>query len=282
MYETKLIIEADDTDDLPLRFRRTSDPLPDNGREHPSLHGFKELNVSGSGQFSQRGLRRIRREIGRRVAVVVDLRQESHGFVNGRGVSWFGKHNYGNIGLTNEEVRRKEDGQIRGLADAPEFYFDYLEHKSAMRIDEPVRHPKAVHSEEQIAAKEGFGYRRFYVTDHNRPPDKEVDRYILFFKSLSADTWVHYHCRGGVGRTSTFILMHDMLRNAQAVPLEDIFLRNLLNGGRDMRRFYEDQDNYKQAPALERLVFIEQFYAYCRANRDRFATSWSQWLTSQR
>lgn len=282
MNETKLIIEADDTDDLPLRFRQTSAPFPDSGQELPNLHGFRELNVSGSGQFSQRGLRRIRREIGRQEAVIVDLRQESHGFVNGRGVSWFGKHNYGNIGLTNEEVLTKEDSQIRELAEAPTFYFDYLKEKSAMRIDEPVQNPKAVHTEAEIAALEGFGYQRFYVTDHNRPTDKEVDRYILFFKSLPVGTWVHYHCRGGVGRTSTFILMHDMLHNAQSVSLEDIFRRNMLNGGRDMQRFYEDKDNYKQAPALERLVFIEQFYNYCRANRDRFATLWSQWLTDQR
>ncbi|QJD87271.1 phosphatase [Cohnella herbarum] len=281
MNEPLLIIEAANTDDLPLRFRSTSSPLANDSGKTPEMHGFSELRMSGSGQFSQRGLRRIRREIGDTRAIVVDLRQESHGFVNGIAVCWFGKHNNANKGLTSEEVLLEEDRRFGFLKDAAAFNFDYLEGKSALRIDEPVVHPKAIYSEQEMVLQEGFDYIRFFVTDHHRPSDEEVDRFIAFSTSLPVSNWLHFHCRGGVGRTSSFMLMHDMLRNAKFVNFEELLRRHVLNGGRDMYRLHPDRGNYKNAPALERIAFIETFYRYCVDNQDEFVTTWSQWLNTR-
>ena len=280
--EPLLIVEADNTYDLPLRFRMSTSKLADDGEAAPNLRGFADLRISGSGQFSHNGLRRIRREIGYARATIIDLRQECHGFVNGMAVCWFGRHNNANKGLSNEEAAAKETAKIRALAEAPSFTFDYLEGKSLKRIDEPVTSPKTVMSEQALAEQEGFGYKRFYVTDHHKPSAEEADRFIAFLQALPASTWLHYHCRGGVGRTTTFMLMHDMLRHAKEVALEDILRRHRLNGGRDMYRLHPDPDNYKYLPALERIAFIEDFYQYCLDNRDEYATTWSHWLHDRR
>jgi hypothetical protein len=271
------IVDVPNADALPLRFRMTADPLPGGAEDPPNLLGFADLNVSGSGQFSLGGLRQMKRRLGDRSVTIVDLRQESHGFVNGMAVSWYGKYNGANSGLTDEEARDEERRLLANLIAAPSIAFDYLEGKSAGLV-EPVAGPNTVLAEEELVTSEGLGYRRFYVTDHHRPLDRVADRFINFVKALPTDTWLHFHCRGGVGRTTTFMLMYDMLRNAKQVAFDPMLERHRLNGGRDMYRLDPDKDPYKYKPAVERLAFITEFYKYCAENEDRYETLWSEWL----
>ena len=67
-----------------------------------------------------------------------------------------------------------------------------------------------------------MGYCRFPTTDHVRPRDTEVDAFVAFASTLPTDTWLHFHCRGGDGRTTTFLVMHDTMHNAPGVSIEDI------------------------------------------------------------
>lgn len=282
MEQPLLIIETDNTDDLPLRFRMASTPHSGETAGMPDLAGYHELNISGSGQFSEKGLRRMRQLIGEGPAMIVDLRQECHGFVNGMAVCWFGTHNNANKGLSREQVEEQEAQRLRGLREAAEVAFDYLEGKSAeVHLPGPISSPVTVLSEKELAKQEGFLYTRFFVTDHHRPGDDEVDRFITFVNSQTNEIWLHFHCRGGVGRTTTFMLMYDMMRNAKRVGLSDILERHRLSGGRDMYRMDPQRDGYKYAPAVERLAFLQQFYQYCADDQDGFETSWSEWLKRQ-
>jgi len=63
----------DTAETVPAAFRKLSGGLP----------------ASGSGQFSLIGLNKLKERIGRYDIIVVDLRDESHGFLNGLPVSWF-------------------------------------------------------------------------------------------------------------------------------------------------------------------------------------------------
>src|SRR5699024_5080889 len=89
-----VIVDLDDKEQLQKRIRTTSDSVNKEENEGINLEGLKDLKSSGSGMISKKGLIKIKQEIGDYPITVVDLRQESHGFVNGMAVSWFGKWNY--------------------------------------------------------------------------------------------------------------------------------------------------------------------------------------------
>ena len=64
---------------LPKRFRKCDDPIDNKlGDSIVDLDGLDELLMSGSGQFSQEGLKRVKQEIGDYQTIIVDLREESH------------------------------------------------------------------------------------------------------------------------------------------------------------------------------------------------------------
>ncbi|WP_036745805.1 hypothetical protein, partial [Paenibacillus sp. UNC451MF] len=271
------IIDVDNKLALPKKFRMTA-PLPDGLSEQSNLTGLAELNISGSGQFSQKGLQLMQQTIGETRITVVDLRQESHGFVNGMAISWYGLNNGCNKHLTHEEILMEEGKLLQEVADSQELVFDRLEKKS-VDLDSPVIGQKTVLTEEELVKSEGADYIRFFVTDHHRPSDKEVDRFIRYAIGLPQGAWLHFHCRGGVGRTTSFMLMYDMLHNARRISKDDIIHRHILIGGKDVNSA-DPKDEYKYGPALERLAFLHRFYDYCSDNRDDYVTTWSQWLAA--
>lgn len=278
--EARLIVDVDNVDALPKRFRTT---LPTHvevatAGHDVNLTGLVELQASASGMYSQIGLRKIKGIVGRDKITVVDLRKESHGFVNGMAISWYGLHNYVNKGLAVDEVKALEKANMDKLASSDVITFETFEGKS-VQMDEPIRNPN-VQTVEELVTEEGCESVRFYVTDHNRARDEEIDRFVEFVKSLTGDEWLHFHCRGGSGRATTFMVMYDMMRNAANVSLEDIFLRQHLIGGRDMNKLAEG--SYKHEPAIERLEVIKKFYQYCQDNHQSgYAMSWSEWVAAE-
>jgi hypothetical protein len=68
-----------------FRFRKMSDPIWNGNAE-----GLSELRASGSSQFTPEGLKQIKENLGEKHLIVVDLRQESHGFVNETPAAWWG------------------------------------------------------------------------------------------------------------------------------------------------------------------------------------------------
>jgi protein-tyrosine phosphatase len=108
-----------------------------------------------------------------------------------------------------------------------------------------------------------------------------VDRFILAVRALPADGWVHFHCRAGKGRTTTFITLYDMLRNAGRVSLEDIVHRqSLLIGDYNLLEL-AGQSGWKAGLASERADFVRAFYDYARANPGGSQQMWSEWLKAK-
>ena len=112
--EATLIINAHDKSGPPRNYRATSDLSKLAGNKALAA-GLEKLQASGSGQFSAKGFAAVLRRAGGRPVVVLDLRQESHGFVGGTAVSWFGVRNAGNSGKSGDQISRDESDLLAGL-----------------------------------------------------------------------------------------------------------------------------------------------------------------------
>lgn len=256
--------------DWPRKFRTTKDELKT--VSPVKEEGLKDLKASGSGQFSEQGLKTLIKLIPPSHIFLIDLRQESHGFINGRALSWFdGFQNEANCKKTLAEIEADEQKRLEGVLKVGKIGIKCEENQNV-----PVQRAQ---TEKQIAESLGLTYLRLPVTDHHRPSDKIVDEYVEFIKNLPSDAWLHLHCRGGKGRTTTFMIMYDMMLNTPKVSFDDILERHKLIGGTDLRALHTP-DHYRYQPGLDRLNFIKAFYQYCQ-QVPHFDLSWSDWVAKQ-
>lgn len=259
----EIYINMDCKDDsLPKRFRKCNDPIDNKiGDRIVDIDGLDELLMSGSGQFSQEGLELVKQEIGDYSIYIVDLREESHGFANGISFSYMDKDNRANEGKSLDQIIDDENTKLDAIR---EDGFVIFPTDNDTRVD-----VVDVQTEESITESCQMSYLRLPVSNNLRPSDAIVDTFIAFERSLPKDTWLHFHCMEGVGRTTTFMFMHDAMHNAKSVSMEDIMTRQVLLGGK----------NLLQSGSKERSAFIEKFYQYCKENNDDFHTSWTEWST---
>lgn len=137
---------------------------------------------------------------------------------------------------------------------------------------------KSARTERQLVRATGANYVRITVTDHTRPLDDEVDGFVLAVRELPKDGWAHFHCEAGRGRTTTFMVLYDMLRNARRVSLEDIVSRQrILSHGYDVLQ-PDEPGNWKAPYAADRAAFVRAFYDYARANPNGRPQLWTEWL----
>ena len=272
---------------LPRNFRTTDDPLEVNtgvntGQEIPADTGLIDLRASGGGEFTADGLKLL---LGRTrgPVTIFDLRQETHIFVNGLPISWFATHDWSNVGRTHNEIELDEAARVKSLKAGSKI----VVHPGA-GIKKPgvtssapenvtVEHASM---EREVVEANRAAYVRLTVTDHARPLDEEVDRFISAIRTLPENSWAHFHCEAGRGRTTTFMVLYDMLRNATHVSLNDIARRQQLLGyDYDVLR-PADPGNWKAPYTDDRIAFIRAFYDYARANPGGRPQLWSEWLKS--
>src|SRR6266404_7952880 len=217
---------------LPRNFRTTDDPIKANKSQIPSDTGLADLHASGSSEFTADGLKLLLART-RGPVTVFDLRQETHIFVNGLPISWFATGDWANVGRSQGVIEADERARVESLK---------LGSKIVVRPGAAVKKPGATPSmpqnvtvghasmEREFVKPNQAAYVRVTVTDHCRPLDNEVDGFILAVRALPENGWAHFHCEAGRGRTTTFMVLYDMLRNAARVPMEDIVRRQQLLG----------------------------------------------------
>ncbi|PTL75749.1 protein tyrosine phosphatase [Vitiosangium sp. GDMCC 1.1324] len=242
-------------------------------------------HCSGSAQFSLAGWDDIQERLGRPAPerlYVVDLRQETHGFLDGAAVSWYARHNWGCVGLAGDEVRQLEGLRLRLLARAETVWVgDARAIKEGREPHFTEWKPGHVRTEQEALGLPEGHYLRLPVTDHLRPDDAVIDRFIHFVRDLRSEAHLHFHCRGGKGRTSLFLTLLELLWNAEHVALEAILERQQRFNDYDLRK-RPAPDSYKAAFAPERLELLTRFHGYARANPGGGPLSWTQWLQSER
>ncbi|WP_409242292.1 fused DSP-PTPase phosphatase/NAD kinase-like protein, partial [Clostridium perfringens] len=158
------------------------------------MQGLDKLNISGSNQFSETGLSLIKESIPNGFSIIdIDLRQESHGFINGIPVSWKNSKNNANAGLSKDEVILDENKKLDSIP---------LNEPITLNNTNKSIIPKVVENEETLAKNNGLSYIRIPVTDGQLPTDDMVDYFIDIVKNQPANSWLHFHCKAGIGRTT--------------------------------------------------------------------------------
>jgi hypothetical protein len=267
---------------LPRHFRTSKDEFKTNENYLPSRKGLNELNVSGSAQFSEESLKVLLKHLGNPQKLsILDLRQESHGFLNGTAVSWFALNNWANLGKTLEEVEKNEQELLAYALQQQKVTLYRIVKKSSEGDTFPETTPFSFHvktsqTEKMLAAQLSIGYVRIPVTDHLRPTDENVDQFVYFVQSLPKDQWLHIHCAAGVGRTTTFMVMYDILKNARHVSFDDIMKRQWFLGGMDLKKIPEKYP-WKAPHSIKRFQFVKEFYQYCMEHGDDFKVSWTEY-----
>ena len=267
---------------LPRNFRTTDDPLKANKGEMPATTGLSDLRASGSGEFTPEGLRLVLART-RDPVTVFDLRQETHIFVNDLPVSWYASRDWANVGRSQSAIEQEEAARVESLRPGSEI---------GVRSGEPVKKGNAgsvppqrvtverAGTERDVATRAGAKYVRVTVTDHARPLDEEVDHFVVAVRELPENAWAHFHCEAGRGRTTTFMVLYDMLRNANRVSLEDIVRRQKILGyDYDVLQPSKPRD-WRTPYTEDRIAFVRAFYDYARANPNGRPQLWSEWLKS--
>ena len=266
----------------PRNFRTSSDDwqIAVRGKK-PTRKGLAELHVSASGQPSESSLVTIRDKIldlePDAKIFIVDLRQESHGFANALPVSWYIEKNRANAGKTVAEVEADEVKRLDNLRGV-ETTFEPLGNADKQAFRPVTIIPRFMATEREVCEKIGVNYKRFAAADMQFPAPEVVDNFIIFVANLPANAWLHFHCQAGHGRTTTFLVMYDIMKNPD-VSLEEICKRQQLLGGSNLLLEPEGDDWYAKMDR-DRAKKIRLFYDFVQGTRaEKIGLPWSEFLT---
>ncbi len=265
---------------MPENFRRAQDPFKLKAPQGyvPTRSGLDQLRISGSRFFSQPELGEILKALPAKDVVLLDLRGEAHGYLNGNGVSWYSAYKRINFAKNTQQVETAEKELLAGVKNKDIELAKLAKDKSIASTS--LMHVQQVASEREIAALTGVRYYRLPVIDYTPPTAENVDQFLDFYKSLPANAWIHLHCEAGEGRTTIFMAMIDMIHNAKNISYDDIMIRQWLLGGQDIRNA-SDKNPWKNEAYKNRAAFTKQFYEYAKQN-PTLAISWKDWLSKQK
>jgi hypothetical protein len=271
----RLILNAkNESKVLPRTFREM------NGKENTI--NIDNLHASASAQFSYQSLIALKERYNHRKLIIVDLRQESHFFINGNAVSLYKTLNTANIEKSIDAIMNEEEGLVSLMRKS--LYAEVYERVGEKKQNNwkitkmPVF---STHTEKQLVESISLRYARFNVTDHKHPSDEEVDRFLEFVKTLPKNYWLHFHCAGGKGRSTSFLAMLDMIRNGNKLSFDEVLTRQYELKGADLRKASVMVRKIDYVDSLiDRNEFLEKFYdfvitSYLPSNQ---TAKWSEWV----
>ena len=268
---------------MPENFRTNqSDFKRVHGDVYPTREGLEELNDSGSSVFSKNEFQSLLKQIpaDKKDIVVVDLRDESHGYINGHAVSWYSRYKTFNKGLSAEQVMEREEELLKAAQKAGTVEVAMQAKDKSNSFVAPIQ-VESVMTEKELVESQGAKYYRIPIMDYSAPTRANIDQFVAFYKSLPKGTWLHFHCEAGVGRTTIALSMVDMIHNATKLSYDEIMTREVLLGGQDVRQSAATTtDPYKKVNYPKRAAFTQHFYDYAKAH-PALDITWSQWCDQQ-
>ena len=283
-------IDSKDKDKLPRNFRTANsayrtDADPKKAGEgveaNPSRKGLATLYASGSAEFSAKEFDKmvpVLKEQAKGPIYIVDLRQESHGLINGTAVSWYGERDWGNLGKSKRAALRDEKSRLESVRGKDVTMAKLGKDKKPVN---PVTvKAESVMTEEQLVKSRGLRYFRIAATDHVWPSAENIDAFIRFTRKLPKNAWLHFHCQAGQGRTTAYMAMYDMMKNPD-LSLGTILSRQYLIGNNYVayRVAAPKAGDWKAAYYNQKADMVAKFYQYVQEQHaDGFRMSWSKWL----
>ena len=180
LSDVHIIQDSNNSISLPNNFRKTTDISNASALKSLDINGLDSLNISGSSQFTEYNLPLLIKAIDDKFSIIdIDLREESHGFINGTPISFANSNNNANAGLTLDEIIIKEDSDLSSIKLNTPLTL-YNKNKSIT--------PKVVKNEKDLVEANNITYLRIPVTDGNLPNDDIVNYFIDFVKNQPENT----------------------------------------------------------------------------------------------
>ncbi|WP_208451867.1 phosphatase domain-containing putative toxin [Burkholderia cepacia] len=241
--------------------------------------GLEKIGMSGTEQFSEAQLDSIIHRVHPKIVVVLDTRQESHGFVEGRPVSWMAldNRNWGNVDKATGEILPKESKKLDKFAarfDGASLHIPYgsmAKKKSSLPPILVNVQRDNVESEQKLVERKGCVYFRIPIPDHAAPDLEAMDHLSDHVRTLVREKGLdnlHFvvHCRGGMGRTTLVMSALDMLVNAREVSSHDIIARQVKLRRRAESSIHAPGKEYKKEFRKEKEEVLQAFHRYAAAN----------------
>ncbi|MFL8004141.1 hypothetical protein [Xanthomonas vasicola] len=258
--------------------------------------GLDRISMTGIEQFSEAQLDDVIKSAYPKTVVVIDTRQEAHGFVSGKPVSWMAldNKNWGNVDKPMADIESKEEKKLSKWVrknDGKEVSIPNGSTAKVKRAAEPLTlsvSSDEVETEKRLVTRKGGIYIRVPVPDHAAPDEDALAHFAASTRSVVMDKGlenVHFvvHCRGGMGRTTMFMSALDMLTNAGDVPMKEIVDRQVKLRQRDEGSITAAGKAYKATFRDEKAAVLQFFYDYAAANRfgSKDAKSLEAWSADQ-
>ena len=226
------------------------------------LRDIPTLNISGSAQFTKDQLLNLKNYINKDNICIVDLRQESHGMVNDIAISFLNPYKDLNNGFTTEQTIKAENSLLNKIkiGNTIQLY----KHTGIFIKDITV---DFISNESQLVTEADMQYKRFAVKDNSAPTPDIVDEFVEFIKNKPDDIHLHFHCAAGKGRTTSFMVMYQAMKNNSNLTLEQLLSYQYNIGGVNL---HDNNIQYN---------FLEDFCNYVQKNKDsNYSISYSQWI----
>ena len=268
---------------MPANFRTCqSDFKRVHGDVYPSREGLENLRDSGSSYFSKNEFKNLLKKIpaDKQDIIILDLRNESHGYINEHGVSWYSRYKTMNKGLNAKQVNVREHKLLNQAKKDGTVDIAMQAKDKSVSFFAPIN-VESVMTEKEFVESQGVKYYRIPIMDYSAPTKANIDQFVAFYKSLPENAWIHTHCEAGVGRTTITLSMIDMIHNAGKLSYDEIMTREVLLGGQDVRKSAATtKDAYKKENYPKRAMFTQHFYDYAKAH-PQLDITWSQWCEQQ-
>lgn len=226
------------------------------------LRDIPTLNISGSAQFTKDQLLNLKNSINKDNICIVDLRQESHGMINDLAISFLNPYKDLNNGFTTEQTIKAENSLLNKIkiGNTIQLY----KHTGIFIKDITV---DFISNESQLVTEADMQYKRFAVKDNSAPTPDIVDEFVEFIKNKPDDIHLHFHCAAGKGRTTSFMVMYQTMKNNSNLTLEQLLSYQYNIGGVNL---HDNNIQYN---------FLEDFCNYVQKNKDsNYSISYSQWI----
>jgi hypothetical protein len=287
------------------------DERPSNYRSHPAGFNGKKIQVSASSQPSESELRDLIENRG--VDIVVDLREEPHGFASlllkkedlpswestrqpldfsdsnphfrSLAISYTNFGNLPNPAISMESLLKKEKKIFQEVRRQSALDLSLLSWSQLSQMTNPPQKPLLWHypmakalSERELVQninqqreKKGLSpveYYRVPITDELAPEPRDVDDLVKIYKyAVLSGKNIHFHCVGGYGRTTTALVITQIIdgkRFEEALDYESEKNPLIGKSAHDLRKIRKNfySDPLKLEKVAVRIGMLYRFYEY--------------------